>query len=57
MTPTERKAFDAMVDALTSIHELDDLGDGIATVNIDYVEVTRALDLVDKVNAERRTSL
>jgi hypothetical protein len=57
MTPTERKAFDAMVDALTSIHEVDDLGDGIATVNIDYVEVTRALDLVDKVNAERRTSL
>lgn len=49
MTPEERAAYDAMLDALYSIYEVDDLGDGIATVNIDYELVTKALDLVAKV--------
>jgi hypothetical protein len=51
MTEAERKAFDAMTEALCSIHEVDDFGEGYATVTIDYVKVTEALDLVDKVNA------
>jgi hypothetical protein len=43
MTAAEREAFDAMLDALYSINEVDDMGDGMATVNIDYVAVTDAL--------------
>ena len=50
MTPEEAAAYKAMYEALTSIHEVDDngWGDGTATVNIDYVKVQEALDLVDK---------
>jgi hypothetical protein len=52
MTPEERAAYDAMLDALYSINEVDDMGDGIATVNIDYAMVEKAFDLIAKV-AER----
>ena len=53
MTTEEREAFDAMRDALYSIHEVDDngWGDGTATVNINYNKVQEALFLADK--AER----
>lgn len=47
MTPEEGAAFDAMLDALNTINEVDDMGDGIATVNIDYAKVQKAYDLVD----------
>lgn len=57
MTAAERAAFDAMYDALSSINEVDDFGEGYATVTIDYVAVQRAFDLVDVVNAEVRNSL
>ena len=42
MTEAERAAFNAMQDALNSIYEVDDMGDGIATVNIDYAKVEEA---------------
>ena len=47
MTPEEGAAFDAMLDGLNTINEVDDMGDGIATVNIDYAKVQKAYDLVD----------
>jgi hypothetical protein len=49
MTEAERAAFNAMQDALNSIYEVDDMGDGIATVNIDYAKVEEAFALLDKV--------
>jgi hypothetical protein len=52
VTDAERKAFDAMFDALCSINEVDDFGDGYATVNIDYERVTEALDLVEKLRRQ-----
>ena len=57
MTDAERKAFDAMLAALSSIYEVDELGDGIATVNIDYVAVEAAFAAVDVVNNEVREAL
>lgn len=47
MTAEEKAAFDAMVDALYTIHEVDQDGD-YATVNIDYTKVEEALRLVEK---------
>ncbi len=38
----ERAAVSAMLDALWSIHEVDEIGEGYATVNIDYVKVEAA---------------
>lgn len=54
MSPEEREAFDAMRDALYSIHEVEDNGwdDGTATVNINYVKVEEALDLANKIRKE-----
>lgn len=48
MTPEEKAAFDAMVDALYTIHEVDDMDGTYATVNIDYKKVQEALLLVEK---------
>jgi hypothetical protein len=49
MTAEERAAYDAMVDALYTINEVDRFDDSdVATVNIDYSQVEKALDLVEK---------
>ena len=49
MNAREQAAFDAMRDALSSIGNVEDMGDGIATVDIDYDKASKALALSDKV--------
>jgi len=55
MNQRDRAAFDAMRDALDSIGNVDDMGEGQATVDIDYSAVVKAQALTDRaVSAQAR---